>query len=453
MAQSTGAAEEDQKRADNNAIVEIMNEIRMSVTSTLQTYYHEESSTSGIYSDSDVVSKISVQYAQETVEGIKIAERYYNPKTKVYYAYAYISRQRLEDQFKEKADKATQLCADYHRYAVQLVADHDIYGALGHYIRALGELFVVQAFLKTKIRGDIDNSGHEEMLQARLENEIVALVGKLNFEVVSGNNQHAQRGRALEQPLIGRVTFTTGSGSFNVANIPLKADFVNATGDLLIHTTSDRDGLFSVRVNLIESAEAETGIIRIRLDLADLEPFREELKNVFARLEQVGCDFNFNIDVAASIRIFVSILEEVDGSPVLKPYAAGALKKSLVHNKYTVIEPEALPGNSGQNVAQAVQQGDNQALANTIAGQADYAIVGHVSSTNGGGLDVGIKFAYANAEVRVIDIKTARVVATTVQSRIKGGAGDEAAANRDAIKKCADKLNTEIIAGLKEALK
>ena len=454
IADDTGSPEEDQLRADNNAIAEILNEIRTTVTSTMESYYHEEIKDGEVISSSDVVSTISARYAQETIEGIRITERHYDKKKHVYYAYAYITKEQLERQFKEKADEVKKLCADYHRFALQSLDQHDVYTALGKYIKALSELFVVQAYLKEKIRGDLSGEGRSEMLQVRIESEISNIIGRLQIQVFSGDGQKAQRNRALDNPLVGKVVYTDDSGSHNVVNLPVILKFANATGDLTSNLITNQIGLFTCYVNMIESAESETGIINAGLNLTDLEPFRGELESVFQRLEQVSCSFTFIIDVAASIRIFVSIYEEVDGNTVDKPRADGAIINSLVKNKYSVVDIDHLSSSFTKvDIERAVQSGDDRMIVKAAKEDANYAVIGTVSSSVESKVDFGIIFAYANADVRVIDLNSGRVVASSVKSRVKGAGNNSSTANQKAIEKCVASVESDIIHGLEAALK
>jgi len=454
IANDTGSPEEDQQRADNNAIAEILNEIRTTVTSTMESYYHEEIKDGEVISSSDVVSTISARYAQETVEGIRITERHYDKKKRVYYAYAYITKEQLERQFKAKADEVKKLCADYHRFALQSLDQHDVYTALGKYIRALSELFVVQAYLKEKIQGNLSGVGRSEMLQARIESEISNIIGRLQIQVFSGDGQKAQRNRALDNPLVGKVVYTDNLGVFPVFNIPVTLEFENADGDLTANLVTNKIGLFTCYVNMIESAESETGIIKAGFDLTDLKPFRGELGSVFQRLEKVGCSFTFNIDVAASIRIFVSIYEEIDGNAVDKPCCTGVLINSLVKNKYSVVDIDHLSSTFTKvDIERAVRNGDDRMVVNAAKNDAGYAVIGVISSKAESKGDFGITFAYADADVRVIDLNSGRVVASSVESGIKGAGNNSSTANKKAVEKCVASVESDIIRGLETALK
>ena len=454
MADDTGSPEEDQLRADNNAIAEILNEIRTTVTSTMESYYSEEIQDGNVISSSDVVSTISARYAQETVEGIKIAERHYDKKKRVYYAYAYITKEQLERQFKEKADEIKKLCADYHRFALKSLDQYDVYTALGKYIKALSELLVVQAYLKEKIQGDLSRDGHSEMLQARIESEISNIIGRLQIQVFSGDGQKAHRNRAMDNPLVGKVVYSDDSGNHPVANLPVILKLANAKGDLTSNLITNQIGLFTCYVNMLESAESEAGIINAGLNLTDLEPFRGELESVFQRLEQVSCSFTFIIDVAASIRIFVSIYEEIDGNIVDKPRANGAIINSLVKHKYSVVDIDHLSSSLTKvDIEKAVQSGDDRIIVNAVKKDANYAVIGTVSSSVESKVDIGIIFAYANADVRVIDLNSGRVVASSVKSRVKGAGNNSSTANKKAIEKCVAAVESDIIHGLETALK
>lgn len=451
IAQSTDSPEEDRRRADDNAITEIINQIRITVNSAVESYYHEEIENDEIVLSSDVFTKISSQYAHETIEGIQIADRFYDNNLDVYYSYAFITRVQLDKQFKEKADNVVKLCADYHHYARQSLRENNVYAALGNYIKALGELFVAQAYSKKKINGDLDNSGRSEMLQVRLESELSSIVGDLSIQTISGDEQRAQRNRPLSQPLTGKVIY---KNTQPVSNFPVTVKFTNATGDLSSDVITNQSGEFTSYVNLVKSAETEVGIIRAGLNLVELEPFRGELNGIFKRLEQFGCDFKFQIDVAASVRIFVSIYEEVDGKTMSNPHATGSLIGALVMNKFTVIETDRLPS-SAVNIDQAVQAGDDDAIVNAVKNIADYAVVGVViaKTSKNAGTGYGLFFAFADADVRVINLRTGQILVSSIQSRVKSGGGDEVNSSEKAIAKCSKKINNDIIKGLKEALK
>jgi|GEM_PF-2080561 len=454
LADDTGSPESDQKRADVNAITQIINEISTSVSSSLTDFYQEDSQTGQSAKTLEIFTKISSQFAQETISGIKIAGRYCDAKKKVYYAYAVITREELENQFKARADNAIRLCQDYHRYAQKALLDGNIFGALNNYNKALAELFVVQANLKQNLTGDLDNSGKKEMLQVRLENEIGKILPNVYFQVISGDGQVAQRNRGLTQALTGKVVYQSDTKTYPLSNLPIGFRFINSTGKASEGVTTDIGGTFSGNVSLIESASSEIGTVRAGIYFPELEAFRNQVPNLFKIIEQVGCDFKFKIDVAGSVRTFVYICEDIDGNPVPRAYSTGEIIKALIQNKFTVINPGQLPPNVQiSNLDFAVRYSDYQSLTGSISPVADYAVVGTIIAEQAEVSSGVLYFSKANADVKVIDLKTGREVASAVQTGVKGAGNDFNTANKAALKKCTELVVQDIVKSLKTALK
>lgn len=454
MAQDTGVPEKDKIRADNAAITQIIHEISTTVNSKLVDYYKEKSNA-GDVSILEVYTSMSTHYAKETIKGIKVSDRYFDKKNKLYYSYAYISHEDLEKQFHKKAENVAKLCADYHYYAQQALEQRNIYAALTNYGKALGELFVAQAFLKRKLVRYLENNGRKEMLQVRLESELSSILGQIYFQIVSGSGQKAERNRGLSKPLIGKVIFQSSTVTYPVPNLPVRFRFVNAIGDLSEKVLTNSDGTFSGYVNLIESANSEKGLIRATVHFAELEPFRREIPGMFEYLDQVGISFDFLIDVTASVRIFVKVHEEIDGIIVKNPLTDGALIKSLIQNKFTVVDLlHITSGFSLNDIELAIKYGDDKTIVTVAKDDADYAIVGTVFSESGDALlGGGLVFAHASADLRVIDLQSGRVLASSVQSGVKAAGNNSSKANNKAMKKCGEIVSNNIIEGLIEALK
>lgn len=456
-AQATGNDADDRARADNAAIAQIANQIHVQVTSTLKTYYSEETTETGDVSMQDNVERISSQFAQETLEGVTIGDRWYDKKNKVYYSYATITRAKVEQQFREKARRAVQVAADYNRFAKQAVEDGLVYAAVGDYVRALEELLPAQAYLKKKIEGDLDGTGRNEAVQARLESELTVLLGRVSMRAVSGMNQKADRISGLPNPLVGEVLYRSASGaSIPVRSMPLKAQLLNAEGRLSASAATNDQGEFDVRVLGIDEASEEVVLLRVGIDPGDLLAFRKELPTLFNQLSRTSCTFDFKVDVASSIRILVDIRELEGNEQVSTPYTKSMLTGALVEDKYRVIDVAALEPTATRNrVETAIAAHDDGGLADAIRGSADYAVIGQVHSVVSDSINAGypMVFARAGAEVRVIDLATGRVVATSTVSEVKGAGNNGRKANRKAIEGCSKKMVDEIREDLKGVLK
>lgn len=453
IAEDTGNPEADQKRAEVNAITQIINEISTTVCSQL-TDFIQEDNRGGQRKNLETITKISTQYAQETISGIKIKERYFDPRKRVYYAYATLSKEELQRQFQSRAENVARLVKDYHQYAQRAWAQDNVYDALNNYCKALAELFIVQASLKQKVEGDIDGLGKREILQVRLENEIAGILRQVQYQAIGGNHQRAQRNRGLAQPVTGRVFIVKDGRELPMANIPIQLRLVNATGQVSEGLTTDATGHFTGYVNLIESAQAEIGIVKAGPYFPEIVTFQSQLPTLSALLEQTACTFTFQIDVQGSVRFCVYICEDVDGNPVQRASSAGEIIKALVQNKFTVITPAQItPPIQLADLDFAVRYGDYPTVVDLLKPAVDYAVIGTLAVEQAEVSSGVLYFSKADALIKVIDLKSGREVAAVVQNGIKGAGADSAGAHKDALKKCTQTVTRELVDNLKEVLK
>jgi len=454
-ASATGNPEDDRKRADNNAFSDIAKQVHMTINSKISTYYEESVTDTGVVSSSELFQKISEQHANETIKGIKIADRYFDKAKGIYYSYATLSHADLDKQFQDLALQTVKICSEYHQSALQAISNKNVFGAINHYFRSLGELLVAQAYLKKKITGDIDGNSIDEILQVRLENEIVTVLSRISFATLSGNGQNAKRNQGLELPLTGKVTYQ-GNPPFPASGLPVKMQILNAAGKLSGEEITNQDGIFRIRVDRIDSAESETGLIRTGINLNDMIPFKMEVGGLFEYVDRIGCTFEFKIDVLTSIKIFVTINEFINNKPVLNSYSNGSIVEKLVQNKFTLIDLSNLSsGITQEKVNQYLTTRDDVALAHVLENDVDYAIVGNIRSTTGDSISIGtgIVFARADVDIRAIDIRSGQIIASSSLTGIKGSGNQGLKANKKAICLCGDKAIEELIVSLKSALK
>ena len=452
VAQGTGNAEEDWHRADLNAFADVMSQIRVTVSSTLTSYYEETDGDAGGTLTSSVVSKVSESYTNETLEGITVRDRYHDKKLNLFYTYATISQLEVRLQFERKAAMMVKLCRDYLHLSDDAIESGDIYAAISHLSTALREVLVAQAFLQKKVVGDLNGDGSDVTVQVQLEDRLSRIIGDLGFEILAGDNQKAVRGQGMEEPLRGRILY---QGSVPVRSLPLSASFVNAKGMVSRDVTTDQQGEFSFFVQNIEQADQATGLIDVRMDMDEFSSFSKEFPLLIDRLANIGTTFTFRIDVASSIKIFVQLFERVNGAEVDAPFTNGRLIRELVTHDFTVVDPSSLNQNGfGLNSVALSESSSNSQIAEVLKGGANYAIVGTIHSVTSDSMYYGnpMVFARASADVRVIDVETERVVTNAAVSEVKGSGHNSRKANRSAIEECGNRLTGEILKGLGEAL-
>lgn len=445
----TGDKDGDILRADNFAISQIIQEISVTVSTDIRQFYKEDS-RDGIAETSQIFTYLSEQYAKETIRGITVKARYFDKKSKNYYSYAVLSRADLEKQFQEKAENAIKMCQDYHTHAQDALDKKLIYDALHNYTRALKELFIVQASLKKQIHGNLLAGAPEEVLQVQLENQISAIVRNFEFRILSGDKQRAERSRGLNEPLVGSVYYEGNP----VSNIPLTVFFTNATGLISKNVTTNSHGIFQAVVETIESSKAGTGQIMAVLYFPDIEPFKNEIQSLYNQIESNHALFTFHIDVAASIKLFIHIIEITNDELISKMTVTPEILRALIAKKYSVYDIKRLANKVSQDdLAWAIQYNDMTTITNALKTHCDYAITGTVTIRHGDVSSGVLYFSYCDAEVHILNLDNGRIVGNSVISGVRGAGNNFETAGQRALQECLITLQQDIISNLDNALK
>ena len=453
VADDTGSPEADRTRADQAAKAEIVQAISSTIQSEVRSFYEERTETGAEATRSDlaVFSSITSQYAAETIQGIEIAERYYDKDRKTYYAYATLSRAFFQEQLALKARQAVSFCQDAYRLAETALGRDDLYGAINNYAKALGELLVAQAFLKQKIEAPLEIGGRNEVLQLRLQTELMNALSKIDFAIIGGDNQSGERNRGLESPLRGRVFRTDGEP---LPPMPLSIQLYGAEGEVPAIITSNSAGEFSFQVNTITAAQVARPQVQVRVAVPELAPFRDQIPYAFEVLDRKGVDFHFQMDVVSSVRVFVRVLEEINGELLSRSTTDGQLIKALLNKRYTVLDARRLGNRVNiDDLDFSILYEDYSGFAEALVDHADYAIIGIISSNDSGSSSGVLFYARADTRIVVLDLQSGRVLANSAQTQVKGAGNAALKANQAAMKLCRQDAVQEILTGLDEALK
>ncbi len=452
VADKSGSAEEDRLRADQNARAEIIREISSTISSEVSSYYQEATASGNINVEDgvEIFTSLSSAFANATIEGIKIVDRYYDRKQKVYYSYATLLRSTFQSQMARQADEAAAYAAERFGYAQKAIQTDDISVALNHLSSALSHVLVAQSIVKRHLDGDLAGDGKREFLDIRLSHELSTLIHDIRFTKLSEDNQAGERSQALPHSLNGQVSYEQNGKAIPLINLPLRVNLEGATAELNKQIMTNQDGYFEVRIDKLSSASSPTPQVIVNLDLPQLSLMAGKSDD-WAALASGGVHFSIKMDVAASVSIFVRILEEIDGERVSRSKSEATMIKALVSQKYKVIDAMRISRSVAlDDLDFSLYYEDYSDLSKNLAPYANYAIVGVVSSeTSSTGT---LNYARASAKINVIDLKSGRIVSSGNQANIKAAGNTEIKANTSALRKCAYAAITDIMRNLETAL-
>ncbi len=453
VSDDTGSKEEDRFRADQNARVEIIQEISSTITTQVSSYYEEtvKNNKAEVSDNTEMYSSLSSIYADGTIEGIKIVDRYYDKKNKTYYSHATLLRSEFESQMARRATTAKLFAKDLFQQAQTVLKAGDPRSALNNLSKALSHVLVAQSIIKKQLQFDLDNDGKLEFLDARLSQDMVSILNGFSFVKLGGDEQKGERDQALSVPIEGQVRYTQNGESTPMKNAALSIKLEGAKAEFSEVISTDKDGNFTLGIDKIISASSPTPKIMINIHLPDLAIYYATQGVDLTEVLPNGLTYTFKIDVAASVNIFVRVLEEVNGGRVSKAGSEGRLIKALIKEKYKVIDVMRIARSiSVEELDFALYYEDFESLTETLTPHATYAIVGIVSSeTSSTG---PLNYARAAATLNVIDLESGRILSSGNQDNIKAAGNTEKKANKAALKKCSDTAITELLAGLETAL-
>ena len=453
VADETGSAEDDRLRADQNARTEIIQEVSSTISSEISSYYSENTHSGDARTDDnmEVYTSLSSAYADGTIEGIKIVDRFHDKKSKVFYSYATLSRADFQAQMSRKAIEARSYAEERYKYAQAALKQVQISAALNHLSGALSHILVVQSVVKKHLDGDVDGDGSNEFLDAKLSHEMNSIITRVSFIKLSGDGQKGERDQALFGPLTGKLLYAHEGKQVPLTNISLSVSVVGAEADFIPTIATNNAGEFSAHIDRLSSASTPTPSVNIKFSFPELKVYLSAPGGSESIILPAGLQFNFSMDVISSVKVFVRVLEEINGERQPRSTSEGALIKALVSQRYKVIDAMRISRElSLEDLDFALFYESYDVLVQNLLPHADYAIVGVISSeTSSTGT---LNYAKATAKLNVIDLSSGRIVSSGNQVGLKAAGNTEQKANISALKKCSNAAVAEILTGLEKAL-
>ncbi|HNC50583.1 MAG TPA: CsgG/HfaB family protein, partial [bacterium] len=187
-----------------------------------------------------------------------------------------------------------------------------------------------------------------------------------------------------------------------------------------------------------------------------------QLPGALEKAKTVFKDFSFSARGSSVSRIAILIFEENIGKPQSNSIIEGDIVKQLLASKYKVIDKNEVYRAISREQAKASAESGDDAAANAIKSMADVLVIGYAKamesvggSTNpyGGGTSNRVS-AWADCSIRVVDLETGKVLASSDIQREKGlSVGAAEKAGIIALQNLSKKASKEIVDNMNAALK
>ncbi len=279
----------EKSTATELARADVAKQIRVKIESELETMEQEITADDQTKLKSEIVSRTK-SVVTETIAGIEIAATEFVKGN--FYVLAVLNKQNYYSSLEQQLGSIITETDTYLAGARTLMQQGNVFNALNNYLSTLNTIpdFLAKNALYSALTGSTYPSA-QSYSAAGVLTEARALLAAINIRIVSGNNQDAQVGKTLGEPLIAKICYTTPEGNeIGVKWYPVIIKYAN--GEIINKVASDRDGTVKVNVLAVPTeSDNRRGAVIVTLGLSNIpEIFKTEI-------EKIQAVFSYNLTV------------------------------------------------------------------------------------------------------------------------------------------------------------
>lgn len=448
-ATADGAA--DWNDASGKARAQISSQIRVRISNTVSRAVQETASGSDI-TVAEAYASTTDQITTASLEGI-VLERWFDEDAGILYAYGAISQAEVERRFREKMEDAVASARVYQAGARTALARNDPFTALGQLSEAMLVVALAEGALDRTLTAALDDGSAPAPVLPVLQTQLCGILSKLQFEIIDGNDQQAERGKGLDAPLRGRLSFKSDHGLTPVKNAVLVASLVApASGRVPDEIRTDATGGFTLDVIEVKNGES-VNRVRVAPGVAGAAVLKAQSPDLARCWATAYLDFTFKMKSRTNITLAIRVLETNMGTPRPKSSVQEAIQKGLLGSQYSILDDsEALENMSEEQIHGALTSGDYRSILATVRKRADVVIVGEASAAERSNPFPQMYFGAGRVLLRILDCKTGRVLGSVVMEDQKEGGPTYEQAGRKLLEKMARSASEQVRQEMKNAL-
>ena len=441
----------DWNDASGKARAQISSQIRVRISNTVSRAVQETASGSDI-TVAEAYASTTDQITTASLEGI-VLERWFDEDAGLLYAYGAISQAEVERRFREKMEDAVASARVYHAGARKALERNDPFTALGQLSEAMLVVALAEGALDRTLTAALDDAAAPAPVLPVLQTQLCGILSKLQFEILDGNEQDAERGKGLAVPLHGRLSFKSDHGVYPVKNAVLVPLFVApAAGRVPEDIRTNAVGEFSLDVIEVKNGESANRI-RIAPGVAGAAVLKAQSPDLARCWSTAYVDFTFKMKSRTNITLAIRVLETNMGTARPKSSVQEAIQKGLLGSQYSILDDsQALENMTEEQIHGALASGDYRSILATVRKRADVVIVGEASAAERSNPFPQMYFGAGRVLLRILDCKSGRVLGSVVMEDQKEGGPTYEQAGRKLLEKMARSASEQIREEMKNAL-
>jgi hypothetical protein len=333
IAPATTDSGEDIQKADNAARADVAKQIRVSLSEDLSTHEENVSETGyGKKVASEEHSKFKItlknrQWVNMTVEGVEIAERYFDQNASLNYSLAVLNKTAASERLSGEA-------AAGFRESDATLKDAEKSINNGNYVDGIIKLITAtDLFDRARENNKIACVlGAEAIKSSSFTNPFAMLLdvaGKIEIKCESGCHQKARIGDSLPETVLVKAVYSSKQAI--IPHLPLKliySDEKTTRGDTFLTSS---DGTASIKTDAIKKTGRKNNTIEVVPAWEVLEKYAlgKNADSWQERLSSEGAAISYETRSETSTTILISSCLKIDGRPEEDTVAIDMLKGQL----------------------------------------------------------------------------------------------------------------------------
>jgi len=403
--------EATQKAADLAARSELTKKLEVSVSSEFSSF-QAETNKNGQTSSVEVVQDLTREAVKDfDLTGTEIKARWLDRDSKVAYALVVWPKARAEAQLKAKLSELESTARQAEGEGDKNVTGNPAV-ALKQFLAARAALETAQnqAILLRVVTGKSATVPDISGVRGKLDK----LLAGIDVKVTAGDGQRVKAGEAAPQPFVVQATVA----GTPIVGLPVLFELPTGTIDAVV--TTDAQGTASARVANVGplasgEAKATAKVAWGRFaGLGDVEPgWAKGLRNIELSFRVVARALN-------TTRVLVKIVDSIQDAPgVATNEVQSAISNGFSSAGFNVVDAEALVARIPIDKLLTLDPKEFQKQARDLG---DIVVIGQAATSFSSTLSGDVMVHRARLTLRVVDLGTGQVLATTSEEK-KGDPG------------------------------
>lgn len=446
LAKATKDPVKDRQVADQNAFTEIIQQITADVSSvvSVEKVVVNEDKVETVFERASAGARVR---SSLSVNGLTIAERYYDPREKIYYSLGVVDRMAASDPYRQKLQRSRTDWQTYLQSAEEykqqgktfqaILSLREAYRAASQYQEILPS-YQLLAGARVSEWETLDQQ--PEPSPTTILESLSAILASLHLQIEKGNGQAYILNKPLPDPLVVRLA-SGERASLSAEGFAVEFRFRSGQGDVFPMTVkTDNQGKALASVSNIESSSDDDYAVMATVDFAELldtSPYRGDW-NSRIPLNPVSVLFTLKKKKAPATQVAVLIADKSldQGNPLLM--------RNALASRLSQMGFKAVSSTSLDKIFNSDEGASWEKLRKWVPKNVEIVILGEITNTSVN-RSMGMVVCNLGGAVNAVDVKSGKVLSTRSMEAIRGFGTTETNARNDAYKNAGAEMAEALI--------